>query len=1341
MSGGPVRSVVRKVVADTAEHDRGSRPLAEWRNASAYVLLAEPGAGKTEAFIREARETPGSNYVTARDFVTLSADEYRGRSPIYIDGLDEIRAGSVSFNRPLDSIRRRLDELGRPAFRLSCREADWRSAVDQDQLRAVAPGHELSVLHLVELDEPEITGILQDKGVRNPAQFLENAERQGIRPLLGNPLLLDLMIRAVGRDPSSWPTSRTAIYQAACRQLATEQNEEHRAEFRDRLPSVDKIIEEAGLLCALYLLAGEADLQMDRLPAALTVENARMTLASKLFVGEGESRIPRHRTIAEFLAARALSSRIAAGLPVGRVLALMSGSDGGIVDPLRGLHAWLATHCKPERARLIGQDPLGIVLYGDLTDFSGQEKLRVLGALHAEAERYPWFRKGHWHAQPFGALGTPDMTEYFRKELSSPDRSETQQSYLQCVLEAIEYGQPMPGIGGDLRILVRDRSFMSHIRADALDAWLKQGDSDSDFRALLDDIESNVVSDPDDELAGRLLRRLYPRAISPAEVLRYFHPLKRESFHGQYRDFWGRRLIPATPRESLNVLMDAWVSHPRPSPGHHQSFLSDKMSGRLLAATLSAHGDQASVESLYRWLGVALDKYGFARLSEKTLEGAQRWLNARPDVLKILVAYGWSQLEPDSGSGRRHYWSVESRTLGATRPSDWYSWMLEQASRTDSEELAHYCFIAAAHLAIAPRAEFELTMETVEHWVEQNRGKWRAADDWLRDAWSMPLDHWEAEHKRDQKQRQDKEQSEREKRRRDLAKHLPSLKDGTAHPALLNQVALAYEGRYYDIRGDTEFERVRDFLGGVSEEEARAVIAGQEQALERSDLPTVEDILETGRKGRTHYISAACRLGATLAFQRDPDVAARWPDGLAGRLAAFWLTDGVGEEPGWFQSLAERRAALVAPVMVRFAAQRLKKRGESHIPGLWQLAREDRFAELARRVVPELLRSFPLRADEPKLRVLNGDLLPAARQHLSSQDYAALISERLARRNLDTAQRISYLVAGLATDGPKHSAALLRVVGTSEANAAHLGRAIEWQGDRGKGLPPLPAPVLGRLIELVAPFASPERPTGAHWVSDADRRRDWVHQFISQLASDPSVESLAELKRLVTIPRFDAWKSSLQGAMFDQGKARRDASFRLGNAEEVANVLANKSPANAQDLCALVLDHLSGLEAQLRGDDTNGLRLFYEDDRRTPRLENDCRDAILQRLRPPLLALGVDIEKEGQAAGDTRVDLRLKIVQPGRALSIPIEIKLDSHRELWSAWRSQLLQYMQDPNSSGIGIYLVLWFGEKPRSSPEGKKPGSPAELRGMLSNQIPEDLRNRLRVEVLDLSLAAPTK
>jgi hypothetical protein len=106
---------------------RVSRTIADLRDLNAHVLSGDPGSGKSETFRVEAEGSDGF-YVSARDFLTLSLPHDARNKTLFIDGLDESRAGEGDGRTPLDRIRERLDQLGRPSFRLSCREADWLGA-------------------------------------------------------------------------------------------------------------------------------------------------------------------------------------------------------------------------------------------------------------------------------------------------------------------------------------------------------------------------------------------------------------------------------------------------------------------------------------------------------------------------------------------------------------------------------------------------------------------------------------------------------------------------------------------------------------------------------------------------------------------------------------------------------------------------------------------------------------------------------------------------------------------------------------------------------------------------------------------------------------------------------------------------------------------------------------------------------------------------------------------------------------------------------------------------------------------------------------------------------------
>lgn len=113
--------IARTATRRSQELGQESRPLAQWAELDAYVLLAEPGGGKSEAFKREAAT---ASYVLARDFCNAGPPEGWNGQALFIDGFDQMRADSVSRNTPLDRIVQKLNAMERPRFRICCREAD-----------------------------------------------------------------------------------------------------------------------------------------------------------------------------------------------------------------------------------------------------------------------------------------------------------------------------------------------------------------------------------------------------------------------------------------------------------------------------------------------------------------------------------------------------------------------------------------------------------------------------------------------------------------------------------------------------------------------------------------------------------------------------------------------------------------------------------------------------------------------------------------------------------------------------------------------------------------------------------------------------------------------------------------------------------------------------------------------------------------------------------------------------------------------------------------------------------------------------------------------------------------
>ena len=242
--------------ADQTEDPTESKPLSHYGDQGAYVLLGAPGAGKTEEFKRKAGER---GFCDARDFTTYGHERWSNVGPLFIDGLDEMRAGETDGRTPLDAIRQKLDQLGRPRFRLSCREADWFGAADRKRLESVSPDGVVKVLRLDPLTDEDIRTILDaDPQVDDADEFVAKARDRGLHSLLDNPKSLEMLVRGVSaqRD-GAWPDTRTETFDLACRALVREHNDERNLAEPNR-PDVSGLLDMAGRLCAVQLLTGRA---------------------------------------------------------------------------------------------------------------------------------------------------------------------------------------------------------------------------------------------------------------------------------------------------------------------------------------------------------------------------------------------------------------------------------------------------------------------------------------------------------------------------------------------------------------------------------------------------------------------------------------------------------------------------------------------------------------------------------------------------------------------------------------------------------------------------------------------------------------------------------------------------------------------------------------------------------------------------------------------------------------------------------------------------------------------------------------------------------------------------
>lgn len=1314
---------VLRTCTEIRDRDDGLAPpprsLSDYRDTAAYVLLGDPGAGKTSSFEAEALATGGC-FIRARDFLTFDTRPGWSDQTLFIDGLDEMRASSADSRAPLDQLRRKLAQLGCPHFRLSCREADWLGSSDRTHLNQVAPGGEVCTLRLEPLSEPEILELLESReDVQDADAFFTAAREHGLDEFLTNPQTLDLLAKAT--RGGQWPDSRRETFELACGESLIEVNDEHRAATRGTEVSRQALLDAAGYLCAVMLLADQPAISLiPGTPGCLDLATlqgsapTRAVLATRLFTGlSGTERFaPVHRTVAEYLAARCLAQLIEYGLPVGRVLALMTGPDGGVVSGLRGLHAWLVVHCPARRALLIGTDPLGVVLYGDVQGFSTQDKTQVLEGLADLARGDPGFRRQSWNARPFGALCAPDMEGVFRDILTSLSREPAHQALVDCVVDALHYGPMLPALTGVLLSVVRQADRWPVVRHGALQACFRHLSLDcTELAQLLNDLRTGLVPDDADELLGMCLETLYPGHIPVHHLTDFLHTPKQSNLVGSYLVFWATQLPKRAPPQDLPVLLDSLVRQGVPAPIEREH-LFQEMAGKLLSAGLKQCGDRVDGDRLYAWLGLGLDEYGHPRLDGEQHKWVQGWLSARPGRYKDVVACAIRKLWNPEKS-RLFRYDYEGRLYGAAPPSDFGFWLLSLAENDSDPARAAQLFEQAVNCLYMERGHEGLSIDFFVAWVEA-RPDFRAHWEPLL---YCEIPGWRREQAAQDQQRATERAQRRTARAQMFRERMPELGEGEGHPQDLDIVARAFKGLYSNVRGETPVDRLKELLDEDTDL-VLAALGGLHQSPFRTDLPSVEEIVGLALNREQHYIRLPCLIAAEDLFREAPDSFLTWPEEVLKRLVAFRLTDGTGAEPDWVKSLASAKPDLYAGVFTVYAASQLDV-PDIHVHGLYALQHHESYAGVAKLVVPQLLRIFPGAASEQRLGDLE-ILLKAGLQHCDTDEMVALIRERLAAPEVDGAQQTYLLAAGLLLDPVGYEARLRRFVGSDVACAQHLLAFLHERSGRRNMSVELPASVLGLLIELLGPvYRLIPWPTGVFSVSPEMEASEFIEKLIYRLGADPSEQATHQITALLNDPKLEGWWPTLSTVRPAQRVVHREAEYLRPSPAEVKRTLTNREPANAADLAALTAETLRELAREIRHGNTDGYKQFWNLDSHArptePRVEDACRKTLLDRLRDRLHRSHVDAQPEGHYADDKRADIRVSFA----GFNVPIEIKRDCHSDLWNAIHGQLIaRYTRDPGAAGYGIYLVFWFGGD----------GMPANPDGTAHPQTASDLEAQLR-------------
>lgn len=1264
------------------------------------VVLGEAGMGKT-SLLGQIAEQSGHAWCTARQLINRRDPRslLGSATTLVIDALDEVvaqREGDA-----VDLVLQKLGELDYPAFVLSCRVADWRSATSVAAFAeqyAVPPQE----LHLVPFTDEDATAFLTERlSAERAAEVVAHFDRHGLRGFLGNPQTLE-MIELVA-PTGELPRTSSELFERTVEVIWKEHRDE---KARFELPR-GKALDAAGAAFSALLLTGSE--AISRRGAANTAEgdlalpeveafdsgNVDAVFGTRMFRSMGTDRFTYwHRRIGEYLGARWLAA--GADDPAKRRRLLAMFHQGGLVPAsLRGLHAWLALD--PILApSVIEIDPMGVIEYGDADVLTAGQARMALDALSRVATEDPGFReRGPYRAQ---GLVRTELLDEVRAAITAPG---TPFGVKLLLLQQLERAEISADLASELEALLLDPAQTLVARASAADA-LAAFEAGPDWPVMVERLRSLADHDST-RLAVELVETSGYDLFDDDQIVRTvlahlgitLRPAVRSPRHRTVGNL--QRLKAELPATRLDGILELVAEYVELLVARHKDGPDDLADVLLTLVRRRIEAGGAPATTIWRWVRLVREGLGYDRRARQKLDDALK----KDDTLRRAIQRH-VLLDGDAGS------NVWQRAMRLGRPS--------QALSPSEADLV---FLLGA-LDPADRSDVRwrdllaLTRHTATEGVElRDAAKPFAAHrqdltDWIAGLATPRVPDWQKKQQRERRRQEARRATEWASHRAEHLKHLADMRAGDY--GILVTSAKSYLKLFHDM-GDVEaHERIAEWLGP---DVADAAHEGFESFLgKHPPKPSATEIAWGIAKGEDwdarHIIIAALaermRLGkgyADLPVERS----------IAGWIELRRRDDDHAGFPGLRDDLAaeiRRRGKWRSAQLLLIEPQ--LRHGHQHVEGLYELMRDTSDEKLPIDLALGWLNRIENVHYQPE-REMIAKVMSSSR----SKELSTIAATRLAPGTLPPNRNRSWLAAQLIVDFDAGVASL----GTVPVEQELIWELREYlgmrRGDRQQSRFGLSARQLGWLIRTFRSlWPAVGHPSGtSSGESNAWDATDFIKWAIARLGDDVTEEGVAEIEDLRQVA--DGYQDYIMIVAAEQRRKLVETSYRPPSLATVAAALAGGPPTTAPDLQAVMLDAIDTAQGRLKGDPLDWYKGFYREDGRH-RDEEDCRDELMKLLDGKVA--GVEMRPESHMADEKRVDIECSA---SASVMIPVEIKGQWHKDIWHAADSQLDKlYSADWRADRRGIYLILWFGAGTTLT----KP--PA---GIVAPTTPEELRNALEV------------
>lgn len=1299
----------KKVELSEADLLAQTRPL---------IVLGEAGMGKT-LLLKKMSLQPGYAYCTAQQLIARHRPERCFPSDAHtlvIDALDESPAHQQ--HDAVTQVLSKLDALNYPRFVLSCRAAEWHSATAIHTIQSGDYTDAPLQLHLAPFSAAETQAFLGKKlGSARAAEVLEHFENLGLTDWLGNPQTL-VLISALGQDPLL-PQTRAQLFQEATNKLAVEHNSAKSAQQH----SPKTLINAAGAACAAlivcaqtsivrkpsaHLEAGEILLQtLQMLPDGALIEPA---LNTRLFSAHSAEKFGyMHRHIGEYLAAQWLAQQANTPRKRRRLLAMFQ-HHGLVPASLRGLYAWLALDPKLTE-EIIAFDPLAVLEYGDTAKFSAAQTRLLFQALTQLTENNP----RQWQLRSIKARCfaqtdlRADVTQWIANQKPSA-------AWLRVlVIESLE----ATAIASELR------QELQQIITNADDIYIARSAAFLSITKLLSVEESNALlatlAALKDEDSLRLALDVahtqgfenFQAAVLANICLGY--AMTNSRMAGKF--FYLQKYLPNSHLlHFLDVFTAGLAQHAQAHKDFDALYDTHELAFSLMARAVEAQLPDA--KQMLQWLSV-LDDYHTGSTEKNQLNIAVANAPQLRQAIQhtLLITQSTKETLRENCITLSYYLP----TLQLTEPD--LIGLLDALPAYDErwQELVLLTHHDEEHgAAIRHKAQkFIANSPTLQSWLEQL-------------ARPRIKHEWEIKDEENRTKRQAKKSAQKEQNIAWHTKHIDALKAGDWE-ACWWAASIYMRGNNDEVTKKAPPEQRLQHV--LTEALAHAAHSGFEaHLLQPVSNPTLDEIAQSYAKSTEYRVSCIVLAGMLERLRKGGDLASLSNERiLSGFLflqsGLFHAHSGANTDALNTCVLKELIRREVLEKAVRLFYEPQLQANVQHVSSLHQLLHDEAFSPLSVALAQEWLQHFPdLHSDTENhlidclIRHQTTDVLralaqqrpnphPVAEQHLTWEAVRLLTdfesqAQRLENQAIDKNLLWELQTRSQRTRYVSHGTPL--VWSSAQCTWVFANFRTLW-------------PATGHPLGVSG---------GSHNPWDAT---EFLHAIAQQLANDTTPEAVTALHALRNAPT-DGYTEFLQSLCAQQQRKRCEQAYVPASLDAFASIAIDEPPQSIQDLQAWVLQELHIVQAKIRSNDVNSGRGFYADDN-TPYDEERCRDHLLELLRQG--SDEVNYTPETHVADDKEVDITCAV----GALRLPIEIKGQWHKNVWTAADAQLDRlYTPDWQAEGHGIYLVLWFGKQKTSKALktlGKghpTPTTAEEMQQMLTAQSNAAQSGRVAVVVLDV-------